>query len=71
MAINFLFGKNKTINITIKDYAIRFVELKHTQFLEVQRMGEYYLPAGLITEGKILDFDTLATILEQCVSDLK
>ncbi|WP_335384941.1 hypothetical protein [Neobacillus drentensis] len=43
--------------------------MKHTQSLEVQRMGEYYLLAGLIKEGEILDFDTLVTILEQCVSE--
>ncbi|MDR7001480.1 pilus assembly protein PilM [Neobacillus niacini] len=71
MAINFMFGKNKTINITIKDHAIRFVELKQTQPLMIQRMGERYLPAGLIKEGKITDFETLSTILEQCVTDWK
>ena len=71
MAINFKFGKNNTVNITIKDHAIRFIELKQTQPLAIQRMGEHYLPNGLIKEGKIVEFDTLETILEQCVSDWK
>jgi type IV pilus assembly protein PilM len=71
MAINFTFGRNKTINITIKDHAIRFVELKQTQPAVVQRMGERYLPAGLIKEGKIMEYETLSTILEQCISDWK
>ncbi|WML40717.1 pilus assembly protein PilM [Neobacillus sp. OS1-2] len=71
MAINFKFGINKTINISIKDHALRFVELKQTQPLVIQRMGEYYLPSGLIKEGKILDVETLSTILEQCVSEWK
>jgi type IV pilus assembly protein PilM len=71
MAINFTFGRNKTINITIKDHAIRFVELKQTQPAVVQRMGERYLPAGLIKEGKIMDYETLSTVLEQCIFDWK
>ena len=71
MAFNLMIGKHKTVNLTIKDHAIRFVELKQTQPLAIQRMGEYYLPNGLIKEGKILDFDTLATILEQCVAEWK
>ncbi|WP_040207784.1 type IV pilus biogenesis protein PilM [Neobacillus jeddahensis] len=71
MAFNLNFAKNRTVNITIKDHAIRYVELKNVQSSIIQRMGEYYLPVGLIKEGKILDFDTLSTILEQCVSEWK
>ncbi|WP_042354910.1 type IV pilus biogenesis protein PilM [Bacillus rubiinfantis] len=71
MAINFMLGKRKIVNFTIKDHAIRFVELKQTYPLVIQKMGEYYLPNGLIKEGKILDYDTLATITEQCVAEWK
>ncbi|MFT8322220.1 MAG: pilus assembly protein PilM [Bacillus sp. (in: firmicutes)] len=67
----FSFGKNKIVNLIIKDYVIRFVELKQPEDLIVHNWGERYLPAGLIHEGVIQDIETLTMILEECIQDWK
>ncbi|WP_185806924.1 type IV pilus biogenesis protein PilM [Bacillus sp. HMF5848] len=65
-----LFSKNRHYaNIVIKDHAIRFVELKQTSPIVVQRVEERQLPKGIITNGKIVDYETLSTIMEQCVDE--
>lgn len=67
-----LFSRNhRTINIIINDYSIRLVELKSKQPLSVLRWEERYIPFGIITDGKIADYETLANILEECISDWK
>ncbi|MGP7816824.1 hypothetical protein [Niallia sp. 01092] len=65
----FSFGKNKVINLIIKDHVIRFVELKHTEDLLVQNWGERYLSVGLIHESTIQDVETLSMILDECIQD--
>ncbi|WP_445490117.1 type IV pilus biogenesis protein PilM [Niallia sp. 03133] len=67
----FNFGKNKIVNLIIKDHVIRFVELKQPGDLIVHNWGERYLPAGLIHEGVIQDIETLSMILEECIQDWK
>ncbi len=67
-----LFGRNwKYINIEIKDHCIRYVELKQGAEPSVARCGEHYLPPGLIRNGKMEDYETLKTIMEQCVAEWK
>ncbi|WP_409297434.1 type IV pilus biogenesis protein PilM [Peribacillus sp. SCS-26] len=71
MGLSFFSHNNKIVNLVIQDHAIRYVELKQAVPMTVQRWGEYLLPPGLIKDGRILDRDTLSTILEQCVSEWK
>jgi type IV pilus assembly protein PilM len=63
--------RQRIANIIIKDHVIRYLELKQTNPLILSRCEERYLPSGIIQEGKIVDRETLETILEECVSDWK
>lgn len=71
MAISLFSRKNRIINIVINDYSIRFVELKNTKPLSIHRWGERLIPFGIVRDGKIVDYDTLETILEDCIADWK
>ncbi|MCC3356552.1 type IV pilus biogenesis protein PilM [Bacillus sp. REN16] len=64
-----LFSSNKMANIIIKDHAIRYVGVKQTNPITVQKFREKYLPPGIIQEGRIIERDTLLLILDECVSD--
>lgn len=67
-----LFNRNrKYVNIEIKDHVIRYAELRQGDSPYVTRCGEYYLPQGIIKAGKIEDYETLKTIMEQCISEWK
>jgi type IV pilus assembly protein PilM len=65
------FGKNRVINITVKDHVVRMAELKNNKEPHVLRSEERYLPNGIIREGKIQDSETLTAILEECISEWK
>ncbi|MGD6899082.1 type IV pilus biogenesis protein PilM [Bacillus infantis] len=65
------FGKNRVINITVKDHVVRMAELKNNKEPQVLRSEERYLPNGIIREGKIQDSETLTAILEECISEWK
>ncbi|KAA0549238.1 pilus assembly protein PilM [Bacillus sp. BGMRC 2118] len=69
MVFSLLTGSSRPISIIIKDHVIRFVELKSTTPLVIQRSGERTLPNGLIKEGKIIDRETLVMILEEVIQD--
>lgn len=71
MGMLFQFGNKRTINLIIKDYVIRFTELKQAHPPVVSRWGERILPPGIIKGGKIQDFEMLESILEECVEDWK
>ncbi|MBU8879564.1 pilus assembly protein PilM [Bacillus sp. FJAT-29790] len=71
MAFRFQLGKQRSVSIVIKDHVIRFAETKNLPEIQVQKWEERYLPAGVIKEGKILDHETLTTILDECVSSWK
>lgn len=71
MAFQTVFRKNRPVYMIIKDYVIRYVEVKQTNPLVIQRYGERYLPDGLMKEGKIVDADTLSLILEECIDQWK
>ena len=63
--------KNHIANIIITDRFIRFVELKQANPLIAARWGEKLLPAGLISNGEIQDYQSLMMILEECVDEWK
>jgi type IV pilus assembly protein PilM len=60
---------NRIANLVITDTAIRYADLKSESPLVLQNFGEKPLPQGVITDGKIIDYDTLAMILEECILD--
>lgn len=71
MALQFSFRKKRPINIIMKDHVIQFVEIKQENPFVVQKYGERYLPNGLIKEGKIINFEALSLILQECVDKWK
>ncbi|UII55046.1 pilus assembly protein PilM [Cytobacillus spongiae] len=71
MAFSLFSRKNRIINLVITDHSIRYVELKQSNPPMAQNYGERYLPHGIITNGKIVDYETLSTILEECVREWK
>ncbi|OLS41529.1 pilus assembly protein PilM [Bacillus sp. MRMR6] len=71
MAFSLFSTKNRIINLVINDHSIRFVELKQSKPPAAQKWNERYLPPGIITDGRIVDLDTLTNILEECIDDWK
>lgn len=71
MNLSLFSRKNRVVNMIINDHSIRFLELKHAKPPVPHKWGERLLPSGLITNGRINDSETLANILEECVSDWK
>ncbi|MEH7304945.1 type IV pilus biogenesis protein PilM [Neobacillus drentensis] len=71
MAFSLFTSKNRIINLVINDHSIRFLELKQTNPPGAQKWGERLLPPGIISNGKIIDIDSLANILEECIDDWK
>ncbi|KYC61758.1 hypothetical protein B4100_2897 [Heyndrickxia coagulans] len=69
MPRSFFPSSKKTGNFIFKDHVIRFLELRQTDPPVVSKMGERYLPEGLIRGGKIADAETLAMIAEECLDD--
>jgi type IV pilus assembly protein PilM len=71
MAFSLFSSKNRIINLVLNDHSIRFVELKQANPPAAQKWCERYLPPGIITDGKIIDSDSLANILEECIDEWK
>jgi len=71
MAFSLFSSKNRIINIVLTDHSIRFLELKQMNPPVAQRWNERFLPPGIITDGKIMDIDSLSNILDECISDWK
>ncbi|MGG3450853.1 type IV pilus biogenesis protein PilM [Domibacillus aminovorans] len=71
MAFRLFSKKDKMINLVFTDYVIRYVEIKQTYPLIIERCGERFIPDGLIRRGEIVDFDALLTVLENCVDEWK
>ena len=71
MSFTFFRGKQRIANLVFNDYVVRYVELKQVNPPIIQTYGEYYLPQGIIKDGIITEYDTLATILEQCIANWK
>lgn len=66
-----IIGNKAPVNIIIQDHVIRYVDSKDTSLRGIRNFGERYIHAGLIREGKIVDNDSVETILEECVSEWK
>lgn len=71
MALTLFSGSNRVVNLVLKDHVIRYVELKQLDPPIVQKCGEHFLPAGVIKDGIITDFDLLKDILSDCVTKWK
>ena len=71
MAFSLFSGRDKIINIVLNDHSIRYVEIKQKNPITVNQYGQRYLPPGIISDGKILDFATLLNILDECIADWK
>lgn len=71
MAFSLFTSKNRIINLVVNDHSIRFLELKQTNPPGAQKWGERLLPPGIISNGKIMDIDSLANILEECIDEWK
>lgn len=71
MAFSFFSGRSKVVNIVLNDHSIRYVELKQKNPVIPHRYGQRFLPPGIITDGKIQDFDTLVNILDECIAEWK
>ncbi len=71
MALSLFSRKNRTINMIINDYSISLIEMKSSNPPIVHRFEERFFPFGIVRDGKIIEHETLATILEECVLDWK
>jgi type IV pilus assembly protein PilM len=71
MGFSLFSAKNRIINLVLNDHSIRFLELKQTNPPTAQKWSERFLPPGIIVDGKIVDLDSLANILEQCIEEWK
>lgn len=69
MDLTLFSRKKRVVNLVINDHSIRYLELKQAKPPIPSKWGERLLPIGLITNGKINDYETLLNILEECVTD--
>lgn len=68
MALSFLSRKARVVTITIEEDAIRHVDLQSSWPLELSCAEEVLLPAGIIEDGKIVDAEALASVLDKAVN---
>ncbi|TAA69175.1 type IV pilus biogenesis protein PilM [Planococcus salinarum] len=68
MALSFLSRKTRVATITIEEDAIRHVDLKSVDPLQLSLAEEFPLPAGVIEDGKIKDFEALGSVLDKAVN---
>jgi type IV pilus assembly protein PilM len=68
---SFLNKRTRVATVTIEEDAIRMVEVKSTSPLHVVCAEERSLPSGIISDGKIVDTDTLVSILSVVVDEWK
>jgi type IV pilus assembly protein PilM len=71
MAFSLFSSKNRIINFVINDHSIRFIELKQSNPPAAQRWSERFLMPGIIVDGKIVDFEALSNILDECIDEWK
>ncbi|EGA89098.1 Tfp pilus assembly protein, ATPase PilM [Planococcus donghaensis MPA1U2] len=68
MALSFLSRKARVVTITIEEDAIRHVDLQSSWPLELNCAEELLLPTGIIEDGKIVDAEALASVLDKAVN---
>lgn len=71
MAFSLFTPKNRIVNFIINDHSIRSVELMRAYPPAAQKWRERFLPPGIITDGKITDYESLSNILEECIDEWK
>jgi type IV pilus assembly protein PilM len=71
MALRLFQKKDRTVNFTITDEAIRFVELRQSDPIVIEKFGERQLPEGLIVQGDLVKVDELQDILDNIVDEWK
>ncbi|WLR56187.1 pilus assembly protein PilM [Mesobacillus subterraneus] len=71
MALSVFSSRSKVINLVFNDQYIRYVELKQSTPPVPLRWGEKKLSPGMISDGKIVDFDTLSMVIDECIQDWK
>lgn len=71
MAFSLFSGRSKVVNIVLNDHSIRYVEVKQKNPATPLHFGQRYLPPGIISDGKIQDFETLVNILDECIEEWK
>ncbi|RLQ98052.1 type IV pilus biogenesis protein PilM [Falsibacillus albus] len=69
MAFGLFSKKQKISNLVLTDEYIRYADVKASEPLTVEGIGERRLPEGIISEGKIIDRQTLEMIMEECVEE--
>lgn len=71
MDLSLFSRKKRVVNIIINDHSIRYLELKQPKPPMPLKWGERLIPNGIVTNGKIVNYEILANILEECVNDWK
>lgn len=71
MDLSLFSFKKQVVNIIINDHSIRYLELKQANPPIPHKWGERLLPNGIVVNGKINDYESLANILEECVTEWK
>ena len=67
MPMSIFTRRKRTESMTIEEDAVRFVRLKSIDPLVIDVAEEVSLPPNVVVEGKIVDSETLATILDGAV----
>jgi type IV pilus assembly protein PilM len=67
MPMSIFTRRKRTESMTIEEDAVRFVRLKSTEPLVIDIAEEVLLPPNVVVEGKIVDSETLATILDGAI----
>ena len=67
MPMSIFTRRKRTESMTIEEDAVRFVRLKSIEPLVIDIAEEVLLPPNVVVEGKIVDSETLATILDGAV----
>ncbi len=71
MALSVFSSRSKVINLVFNDQYIRYVELKQSTPPVPLKWGEKKLSPGIISDGKIVDFETLSMVIDECIHDWK
>ncbi|MBB6455059.1 type IV pilus assembly protein PilM [Salirhabdus euzebyi] len=66
-----LFGSNKYVNIEIKDYVIRYAEIKQKKPAIVTNFDEHFFPSGVMENGQIVNDEVFLRTLKHCVKKWK
>jgi len=67
-----IFSRRKrTVSLTIEDDAVRYIGLKSIDPLIIEVAEEISIPANVVVDGKIVDPETLAGVLDKAIEQWK